>query len=86
MRRDPHQLESEIFDEFEENARAVIFDGSCEKFLASIPNETIQLIVTSPPYNLGKTYEKRVHLDEYLKWQEKVIAECVRVLAPSGSI
>ncbi|MBH2019308.1 DNA-methyltransferase [Polaromonas sp.] len=86
MRRDPHQLESEIFDEFEENARAVIFDGSCEKFLASIPDETIQLIVTSPPYNLGKTYEKRVHLDEYLKWQEQIIAECVRVLAPSGSI
>ena len=86
MQRDRYPLQPEILAEFETHARAVIYDGSCEKLLASIPNEAIQLVVTSPPYNLGKSYEKRVHLDEYLKWQEKIIAECVRVLAPSGSI
>jgi len=39
-----------------------------------------------PPYNLGKEYEKRIHLDVYLRQQAQVIAECVRVLSPKGSI
>ena len=56
------------------------------EFLAALPAETIQLIVTSPPYNLGKSYERRTVLDQYLADQRAVIAECVRVLRPSGSI
>ena len=79
-------LQPEILDEFSNDARAVIFKGTCENFLATVPNGAIQLVVTSPPYNLGKSYEKRIHLEEYLKWQEQIISECVRVLAPSGSI
>lgn len=86
MRRDSHPFKAEIHTKYSADSRAVIFEGKCEKFLASIPDEEIQLIVTSPPYNLGKAYEKRVHLDQYLKWQDEVIAECVRVLASSGSI
>jgi adenine-specific DNA-methyltransferase len=86
MRRDSHPFKAEIHTKYSTDARAVIFEGKCEKFLASIPDQKIQLIVTSPPYNLGKAYEKRVHLDQYLKWQDEVITECVRVLAPSGSI
>lgn len=46
----------------------------------------MQLIVTSPPYNIGKAYEKRSSLDRYLTAQAKVIAEATRVLSPSGSI
>jgi len=42
--------------------------------------------VTSPPYNIGKEYEKRIRLDVYLREQAQVIAECVRVLSPKGSI
>lgn len=79
-------LQPEILDEFSNDARAVIFKGTCENFLATVPDQAIQLVVTSPPYNLGKSYEKRIHLEEYLKWQERIISECVRVLAPSGSI
>lgn len=86
MRRDTHELKSEISNKFDQKSRAVIHHGACEEFLASIPDESIQLIVTSPPYNLGKSYEKRVHLDEYLIWQEQVISDCVRVLSKSGSI
>ena len=45
-----------------------------------------RLIVTSPPYNLGKSYERKSRLDAYLATQERVIAECVRLLADDGSI
>ena len=46
----------------------------------------MKLIVTSPPYNIGKSYEKRSSLDDYLTSQSRVIAECVRLLHPSGSL
>jgi len=66
--------------------RAVVFSGNCLDLLMDIPAKSVQLVVTSPPYNLGKEYEKRIHLDVYLRQQAQVIAECVRVLSPKGSI
>ena len=56
-------------------------------FMKTLANGSMQLIVTSPPYNIGKVYEsKRLTLDSYLESQKKIIQECVRLLAPRGSI
>ena len=55
-------------------------------FMRLLPDESIKLIVTSPPYNIGKEYEKKTTLDEYVQSQARVIAECVRVLHPQGSL
>jgi len=55
-------------------------------FLKQIPDNFVTLVVTSPPYNIGKPYEKRVELKQYLNWQKEVIKECTRVLKPEGSI
>ena len=55
-------------------------------FLAGIPDGSVQLVVTSPPYNIGKAYEKTAPLDDYVRTQTRVIAECVRVLSPHGSL
>jgi adenine-specific DNA-methyltransferase len=55
-------------------------------FMARLPRKSIKLIVTSPPYNIGKTYERRTGLDDYIADQEKVIAECAKLLHPQGSI
>jgi len=71
---------------FEPSRRAVIFAGDCRKFLKTIPDESVQLIVTSPPYNLGKEYEKRSKLEGYVEEQASVIRECFRVLKRTGSI
>jgi adenine-specific DNA-methyltransferase len=51
-----------------------------------VPSGTVQLIVTSPPYNIGKPYEKRARLDAYVEEQRRTIAECVRLLHPRGSL
>jgi adenine-specific DNA-methyltransferase len=62
---------------------------SCEhnlKFMRRLPDESIDLIVTSPPYNIGKSYEKRSSLEKYVEDQAACIAEAVRLLAPNGSI
>ncbi|HRJ97967.1 MAG TPA: site-specific DNA-methyltransferase [Fimbriimonadaceae bacterium] len=56
------------------------------QFLRRFPVGRFALIVTSPPYNIGKAYERRRSLDSYLAEQAEIIAECVRVLDPQGSI
>lgn len=78
--------EFNISDKFALSEQAIVYSGDCLDLLSTIPKESLQLIVTSPPYNIGKEYEKRLHLDLYLQQQERVITECVRVLAPQGSI
>ncbi|HUK10024.1 MAG TPA: site-specific DNA-methyltransferase [Stellaceae bacterium] len=55
-------------------------------FMRSLESESIQLIVTSPPYNIGKAYEARSPLDAYVSAQAQVISECVRLLHPRGSL
>lgn len=55
-------------------------------FLRPMKDNSVKLIVTSPPYNIGKSYEKRTTLERYVKDQAQVIAECVRVLHPQGSL
>ena len=55
-------------------------------FMRPLPDESIDLIVTSPPYNIGKAYEERSSLKEYVRSQAQVISECVRLLAPGGSL
>ncbi|MCZ7647129.1 MAG: site-specific DNA-methyltransferase [Planctomycetota bacterium] len=76
----------EIRDRFEKDAHAVVFEGDCLELLAQVPSNSIQLIVTSPPYNIGKEYEKKVDLKKYVQQQSEVIRECYRVLRPTGSL
>ncbi|MGO8675416.1 MAG: DNA-methyltransferase [Limisphaerales bacterium] len=76
----------QIAESFSPAERVVVFSGDCIEFLRAIPDRTFQLVVTSPPYNLGKEYEQRVDLDEYIRQQRRVIVECVRTLKPKGSI
>lgn len=76
----------DIADEFAIEKSIVVYPGDCLALLKSIPDESLQLIITSPPYNIGKEYEKKLHLELYLQQQAQVIAECVRALSPQGSI
>jgi len=55
-------------------------------FLKTVPDESVKLVVTSPPYNIGKVYEERVKLEEYLDYQRKVAEECKRIITEDGSI
>lgn len=79
-------LKHRIADNFAPTERAVVYHGDCLDVLKTIEADTLQLVVTSPPYNIGKEYEKRLHLDLYLRQQAQVIAECARALSPNGSI
>jgi adenine-specific DNA-methyltransferase len=75
-----------IFSEFNQTADCILFQGDCLELLQEIPDGFVDLVVTSPPYNLGKSYETRLDLDEYLMQQQTVIKECARVVSERGSI
>ena len=75
-----------LADHFLPEADAVLYPGYCLDLLEQIPDRSMQLIVTSPPYNIGKEYEKKQQLQDYIQFQEQVIRECARVLSDTGSI
>jgi len=75
-----------INSEFRKSVKTVIYLGDCLSLLRQIPDESIQLIVTSPPYNIGKEYESKLKLDIYIQQQTQVIRECVRVLSKKGNL
>jgi adenine-specific DNA-methyltransferase len=78
----PKQIE----DRFRPDADIVLHHGDVNAFLATIPDNSISLIITSPPYNLGKDYEDRTSIGKYLEAQAQTIAQLYRVLREDGSI
>src|SRR5437870_21079 len=64
-----------------------LWPGDVELFLDRLPQtELFDLVISSPPYNLGKAYEDRQELDCYTSWQERIISKVVSCLRPTGSI
>ena len=63
--------------------RNVIHLRSAED-MAELPNRSVHLMVTSPPYNVRKDYDDDLSLDEYLAILRRVWAETHRVLVPGG--
>jgi len=63
-----------------------IYLGDTLAYLQSLPSNSVDLIVSSPPYNLGKDYEARRALDIYLDEQRLVLNECARILSSKGSL
>ncbi|MGH7122448.1 MAG: DNA-methyltransferase [Acetobacteraceae bacterium] len=55
-------------------------------FMRPLKDGSMHLIVTSPPYNIGKAYERRRGLESYVQQQAQVISECIRLLTPRGSL
>ena len=78
--------ECEISDEEQEIPAKFlnrIFCKSSEN-MAELPDNSVHLMVTSPPYNVGKEYDRDATLSEYLEFLGRVWREVYRVLAPGG--
>ena len=75
-----------IVSKFDEKEHIVLHQGDTLEFLRTLPSKIISLIISSPPYNLGKEYEKKVDIEEYLSQQKPVIAELSRILKDNGSL
>ncbi|MBI3850599.1 MAG: site-specific DNA-methyltransferase [Verrucomicrobia bacterium] len=76
----------QIADTFSENERLVTICDDALVCAKSLPTNFFSLIITSPPYNLGKEYEQRASLRDYLAQQKPLIKELIRSLKRSGSL
>jgi site-specific DNA-methyltransferase (adenine-specific) len=54
--------------------------------MEQLPDDCVALMITSPPYNVGKEYDEDLSLDEYLGLLERVLTETHRVLEPGGRV
>jgi adenine-specific DNA-methyltransferase len=64
----------------------LLYEGDCLELLAKLPESLVDLTVTSPPYNIGKAYEARRPLDEYVEWCASWLSQIYRVTASNGAL
>ena len=68
---------------------ASFYHADCRDVLRQLPSRSIDVIVTSPPYNLGiryNEYDDTMSRHDYLEWTNAWVAEAARVLRPDGSL
>ena len=75
-----------LFDYINPDLNYSIENGDCLKVLKKYEDGKFDLIITSPPYNIGKSYETKTTIEEYLETQEEIIQELIRTLSEEGSI
>lgn len=63
-----------------------LFHGDALSLLSKIPNDSIQLTVTSPPYNIGKEYESILSHDDYIDWTSTWVRAAYRVTSANGAL
>jgi len=63
-----------------------LYHHSCDDLIPDFPDGMFDLILTSPPYNLGKEYESAQPFEDYLVWIESIIDMLVPKVAETGSI
>ena len=79
-------MQQKLFADKHERARHTLVCDEALHFLRTVESESVQLVITSPPYNIGKSYEERVPIHDYLNGQKAVLGELIRVLDKRGSI
>lgn len=79
-------VEEPLFDYVSADTEYEIKKGECMTILKKIEDGKFDLILTSPPYNVGKSYETKTSIEKYLEIQEEIIDELVRTLSDKGNL
>ena len=75
-----------IYQDYDEKAEIIFHQGDTKEFIKTLPDNSVKLIITSPPYNIGKEYEVKESIENYLQKQKNIIKELTRILDHQGSI
>ncbi|WP_197931391.1 DNA-methyltransferase [Vreelandella aquamarina] len=73
-------------DNFNTGGRASVYQGDYLKLIKYIPDNSIDLVFSSPPYCIGKAYESTKEITDFISSHEMIFSELVRILKPGGSI
>lgn len=80
------KVKETLFPYLESSVKAIVDNGETTEVLGNYEDEKFDLIITSPPYNIGKSYEAKQSIEKYLETQETIIEKLLRVLSSRGSI
>lgn len=75
-----------IYKRFRRDRRCVLFAGDCLDLLAKIPDGSVDLTFTSPPYCMGKEYEATKNVEDFVELHRIVLPEVIRATKDGGSI
>ncbi len=78
--------QNKLFDYLNPEIQYKIECGDSLEILKKYDSNKFDLIITSPPYNIGKSYEVKTSIEQYLATQEAIIRELIRTLSEKGSI
>jgi len=76
----------QLFDNLSPSIKHQIINDDCLSVLKNLEDNKFDLIITSPPYNVGKSYEIKTSIENYLETQEEIIDELVRTLSDKGNL
>ncbi len=80
------KIKEPLFDYINPELEYQIKKGDCLTVLRKVESGKFDLILTSPPYNVGKTYETKTSIEKYLETQEEIISELIRILSNKGNL
>jgi len=76
-----------IYKKYRESNKVTLHNGDCLEFLKSLPNNSVDLVITSPPYCIGKAYEDpHDDIKTFRKQHEDIFGEIYRVVKVGGSV
>lgn len=80
------KVKEPLFEYIGQDINYEIKKGDCLDILKKFEDGKFDLIITSPPYNIGKSYEVKTSIEQYLETQEEIINELVRTLSDNGNL
>lgn len=76
-----------IYKHYNKKSSMTLYNGDCLSLLKEIPDETVDLIISSPPYCMKKAYENPSDdIDTFKETHNRIFDDLYRILKPSGSI
>ncbi len=66
-----------------------VYYGDCLTYMSGLPDACVDLVITDPPFNIGKQYDSykdNLKFEEYLNWCHHWLDELIRILKPNGSL
>ncbi len=80
------EIKEPLFEYISHDISYNVINGDCLKVLKEVEDGKFDLIITSPPYNIGKSYETKTSIEKYLETQEEIIKELTRTLSKKGNL
>jgi DNA modification methylase len=80
------EIKEPLFEYISYDISHNVINGDSLKVLKEIEDGKFDLIITSPPYNVGKSYETKTSIEKYLETQEEIINELIRTLSDKGNL